>query len=92
MSRTKPQSFASSPEPTFSLEDILSALRHAEPSIPGVSVTEIVQHTGQARSTVNVWLRAAVAAGKVRCTGRVKRQAVDGSMRGVPLYAPVTLQ
>lgn len=89
MPRTSPRSFAPSPEPTFTAEDLLTALQAAAASTPGLSVTDICQQTGQARAKVNAWLRQAVPAGRVRCSGRALRPAVDGTMRPVPLYVPV---
>jgi hypothetical protein len=90
MSRSRLTPFASSPEPTFTAEDLLSAFQAAAASTaPGLSVTDICQQTGQPRARVNAWLRQAVPAGRVRCSGRVMRPAVDGTMRPVPVYVPV---
>jgi predicted Rossmann fold nucleotide-binding protein DprA/Smf involved in DNA uptake len=86
--RSRPTS-ASSPSPTFTLDELLAAMQAAPASVPGLSVTDICQQTGQPRARVSAWLRQAVPAGRVRCSGRVMRPAVDGTMRPVPVYVPV---
>jgi hypothetical protein len=89
MSRTSLTPCESSPSPTFTLDELMSAFRQDAANVVGWSVSDMVAQTGMPRDRVNKWLREAVPAGRVKCSGRVLRPAVDGTMRPVPVYVPV---
>jgi hypothetical protein len=82
---------ASPPEPTFTANDIATALAESmgrQGDGEGLTVSDVCEATGWTRSKVQEALRRAFARGLVACGGRVYRPAVDGTMRPVPAYRP----
>jgi DNA-binding GntR family transcriptional regulator len=80
---------ASPPEPTFTANDIATALAEAmtrQGGGDGLTVTEIAESTGWTRAKVQEALRRGLGRGLISFGGRVYRTAIDGTSRPVPVY------
>lgn len=78
------------PEPTFTQDDILEALRAAcaaapQDDGPGLSAGEIRQAMGWSKPRFTRELLRLKAAGRLRVR-RTARESLDGALRSVPVY------
>lgn len=90
MSRTSRNSSAPLPEPTFTQDDILEALRQACNDVPpdegpGLTAKEIRQRKGWTETTVDRVLERALAQGRLR-TRKVYRLTRTGVRAPITAY------
>jgi predicted transcriptional regulator len=87
-SRTRKLRSASSPEPTFTADDLLgslAALLHESRGAEGMTTGEIEAARGWTHAKTLQALKRAQKAGRL-VPGRAPRPAIDGTMRPVPVY------
>jgi hypothetical protein len=76
---------------TKSFEALLADLgrKNQANDISGVTVADISEATKKGTPAICKMLKMAIMAGRARYVGRVKRIAIDGSLRPVPAYEVV---